>query len=128
MDNEFKSEVKEWLEAIMPSVAATIAEVLTPETLRECAKEESIHGPYSIDIDELEGPVTAIAFHVMVVNEMAMVAVNGTIRDNEDFSSEMKFDMLFSCDELEEKIQDETHIAYLVEDLLTQVETGYSEE
>lgn len=128
MDNEFKSEVKEWLEAIMPSVAATIAEVLTPETLRECAKEEAIHGPYSIDIDELEGPVTAIAFHVMVVNEMAMVAVNGTIRDNEDFSSEMKFDMLFSCDELEEKIQDETHIAYLVEDLLTQVETGYSEE
>ena len=128
MDNEFKSAVKGWLEAIMPSVAATIAEVLTPETLRECAKEEAIHGPYSIDIDEFEGPVTAIAFHVMVVNEMAMVAVNGTIRDNEDFSSEMKFDMLFSCDELSEKIQDEEHLATIVDDLLTQVENGYREE
>lgn len=128
MDNEFKSAVKGWLEAIMPSVTATIAEVLTPEILRECAKEEAIHGPYTIDIDELEGPVTAIAFHVMVVNEMAMVAVNGTIRDNEDFSSEMKFDMLFSCDELAEKIQDEEHLATIADDLLTQVENGYREE
>lgn len=128
MDNEFKSAVKEWLEAIMPSVSATIAEVLAPETLREFAREEAIHGPYTIDIDELQGPVTAITFHVMVVNEMAMVAVNGTIRDNEEFSAEMKFNMLFSCDELAEKIQDEEHLATIVEDLLTQVEDGYREE
>lgn len=128
MDYEFKSAVKEWLEAIMPSVAATIADVLTPEILRECAKEEAINGPYTIDIDELAGPVTAIAFHVMVVNEMAMLAVKGTIRDNEEFSTEMKFDMLISCDELAEKIQEEEYLATLVDDLLTQVENGYDEE
>ena len=31
MNNDFKNAVKGWLEAIMPSVAATIADVLTPE-------------------------------------------------------------------------------------------------
>ena len=82
MNNDFKNAVKGWLEAIMPSVAATIADVLTPEALRECAKEEAVHGPYTINIDELNGPVKAIAFHVVVVNEIAMFAVNATIRNN----------------------------------------------
>ena len=41
MNNDFKNAVKGWLEAIMPSVAATIADVLTPEAHRECAKEEA---------------------------------------------------------------------------------------
>lgn len=99
MNNDFKNAVKGWLEAIMPSVAATIADVLTPEALRECAKEEAVHGPYTINIDELNGPVKAIAFHVVVVNEIAMFAVNATIRNNEDFSSAIKFDIVFSCDE-----------------------------
>ena len=39
MNNDFKNAVKGWLEAIMPSVAATIADVLTPEALRECARK-----------------------------------------------------------------------------------------
>ena len=49
MNNNFKNAVQGWLEAIMPSVAAAIADVLTPEALRECAKEEAIHGPYTIN-------------------------------------------------------------------------------
>ena len=128
MNNDFKNAVKGWLEAIMPSVAATIADVLTPEILRECAKEEAIHGPYTINIDELNGPVKAIAFHVVVVNEIAMFAVNATIRNNEDFSSAIKFDMVFSCDEFVEKIQEDEQLATLVSDLLIQVEEGYIEE
>ena len=80
MNNDFKNAVKGWLEAIMPSVTATIADVLTPEALRECAKEEAIHGLYTINIDEYNGPITAIAFHVVVVDEIAMLAVNATIR------------------------------------------------
>ena len=128
MNNDFKNAVKGWLEAIMPSVAATIADVLTPEILRECAKEEAIHGPYTINIDELNGPVKAIAFHVVVVNEIAMFAVNATIRNNEDFSSAIKFDMVFSCDEFVEKIQEDEQLASLVSDLLAQVEEGYIEE
>ena len=128
MNNDFKNAVKGWLEAIMPSVAATIADVLTPEILRECAKEEAIHGPYTINIDELNGPVKAIAFHVVVVNEIAMFAVNATIRNNEEFSSAIKFDMVFSCDEFVEKIQEDEQLASLVSDLLAQVEEGYIEE
>ena len=128
MNNDFKNAVKGWLEAIMPSVAATIADVLTPEILRECAKEEAIHGPYTINIDELNGPVKAIAFHVVVVNEIAMFAVNATIRNNEDFSSAIKFDMVFSCDEFFEKILEDEQLATLVSDLLAQVEEGYIEE
>ena len=128
MNNDFKNAVKGWLEAIMPSVAATIADVLTPEILRECAKEEAIHGPYTINIDELNGPVKAIAFHVVVVNEIAMFAVNATIRNNEDFSSAIKFDMVFSCDEFFEKILEDEQLATLVSDLLIQVEEGYIEE
>ena len=128
MNNDFKNAVKGWLEAIMPSVAATIADVLTPEILRECAKEEAIHGPYTINIDELNGPVKAIAFHVVVVNEIAMFAVNATIRNNDDFSSGIKFDMVFSCDEFVEKIQEDEQLASLVSDLLAQVEEGYIEE
>ena len=128
MNNNFKNAVKGWLEAIMPSVAATIADVLTPETLRECAKEEAVHGPYTINIDELNGPVKAIAFHVVVVNEIAMFAVNATIRNNEEFSSGIKFDMVFSCDEFGEKIQEDEQLSTLVSDLLAQVEEGYIEE
>ena len=128
MNNDFKNAVKGWLEAIMPSVAATIADVLTPEILRECAKEEAIHGPYTINIDELNGPVKAIAFHVVVVNEIAMFAVNAIIRNNEEFSSGIKFDMVFSCDEFVEKIQEDEQLATLVSDLLAQVEEGYTEE
>ena len=128
MNNDFKNAVKGWLEAIMPSVAATIADVLTPEILRECAKEEAIHGPYTINIDELNGPVKAIAFHVVVVNEIAMFAVNAIIRNNEEFSSAIKFDMVFSCDEFVEKIQEDEQLASLVSDLLAQVEEGYIEE
>ena len=128
MNNDFKNAVKGWLEAIMPSVAATIADVLTPEILRECAKEEAVHGPYTINIDELNGPVKAIAFHVVVVNEIAMFAVNAIIRNNEEFSSAIKFDMVFSCDEFVEKIQEDEQLATLVSDLLIQVEEGYIEE
>ena len=128
MNNDFKNAVKGWLEAIMPSVAATIADVLTPEILRECAKEEAVHGPYTINIDELNGPVKAIAFHVVVVNEIAMFAVNAIIRNNEEFSSAIKFDMVFSCDEFVEKIQEDEQLATLVSDLLAQVEEGYIEE
>ena len=128
MNNDFKNAVKGWLEAIMPSVTATIADVLTPEILRECAKEEAIHGPYTINIDELNGPVKAIAFHVVVVNEIAMFAVNAIIRNNEEFSSAIKFDMVFSCDEFVEKIQEDEQLASLVSDLLAQVEEGYIEE
>ena len=128
MNNDFKNAVKGWLEAIMPSVAATIADVLTPEILRECAKEEAIHGPYTINIDELNGPVKAIAFHVVVVNEIAMFAVNAIIRNNEEFSSAIKFDMVFSCDEFVEKIQEDEQLATLVSDLLAQVEEGYIAE
>lgn len=128
MNNDFKNAVKGWLEAIMPSVAATIADVFTPETLRECAKEEAAHGPYTIIIDELNGPVKAIAFHVVVVNEIAMFAVNATIRNNEEFSSAIKFDMVFSCDEFVEKILEDEQLATLVSDLLAQVEEGYIEE
>ena len=128
MNNDFKNAVKGWLEAIMPSVAATIADVLTPEILRECAKEEAIHGPYTINIDELNGPVKAIAFHVVVVDEIAMLAVNATIRNNEEFSSGIKFDMVFSCDEFVEKILEDEQLATLVSDLLAQVEEGYIEE
>ena len=128
MSNDFKNAVKGWLEAIMPSIAATIADVLTPEILRECAKEEAIHGPYTINIDEYNGPITAIAFHVVVVNEIAMFAVNAIIRNNEEFSSAIKFDMVFSCDEFVEKIQEDEQLATLVSDLLAQVEEGYIEE
>ena len=128
MNNDFKNAVKGWLEAIMPSVAATIADVLTPEILRECAKEEAVHGPYTINIDELNGPVKAIAFHVVVVNEIAMFAVNAIIRNNEEFSSAIKFDMVFSCDKFVEKIQEDEQLASLVSDLLAQVEEGYIEE
>ena len=128
MNNDFKNAVKGWLEAIMPSVAATIADVLTPEILRECAKEEAIHGPYTINIDELNGPVKAIAFHVVVVNEIAMFAVNAIIRNNEEFSSAIKFDMVFSCDKFVEKIQEDEQLATLVSDLLAQVEEGYIAE
>lgn len=128
MNNDFKNAVKGWLEAIMPSVAATIADVLPPEVLRECAKEEAVHGPYTINIGELNGPVKAIAFHVVVVNEIAMFAVNAIIRNNEEFSSAIKFNMVFSCDEFVEKIQEDEQLATLVSDLLAQVEEGYIEE
>ena len=57
-----------------------------------------------------------------------MFAVNATIRNNEEFSSAIKFDMVFSCDEFVEKIQEDEQLATLVSDLLAQVEEGYIEE
>ena len=66
--------------------------------------------------------------YVVVVDEIAMLAVNATIRNNEEFSSGIKFDMVFSCDEFVEKIQEDEQLATLVSDLLAQVEEGYIEE
>lgn len=124
MNNDYKNAVKGWLEVIMPSVASIIADNLDSDVLNECAKEQAIHGPYTIDIEEMKGPITSILFHVMVVDDMVMMSVNGNFRSSEQNSSDMKFDMVFSREELVEKVQDEEHLTLIVEDLIEQMENA----
>lgn len=127
MTANFKNAVERWLNAIIPSVAATIPDLLTQDVLAECAKENCIHGPYSINFDKFGGPITAVNFYVMVAEKNMVLAVTASIRDNEAFIPEINFDMVFQVDEFAEKIQEKDSISTIISNLLKQIGYGYVE-
>ena len=51
--------VKSWLEAIMPAVVETLVANLTVEALHEMGKEEGIHGPIVVNLEEFCAPIRA---------------------------------------------------------------------
>lgn len=120
MDDKMINAVKNWLEAIMPAVVETLVANLTMEALHEMGKEEGIHGPIAVNLEEFRAPITAINFYTMVVEDGMMLATTADIKDAEDNAPEIGFDMFFPISEFAETITDEEHVQQLVNRVLEQ--------
>lgn len=121
MNTDTQSPVYRWLTHIMPDVVATLAELITPDTIMEMSKELGVHGPYTISIEELRGPITDINFHFMVVPPTMMMSTTATFRD-EAYTPPLSFDMLFTIDDFATEVANEEHRQRLVETLVSQYE------
>ena len=112
MDDKMIDAVKNWLEAIMPAVV---------ETLHEMGKEEGIHGPITVNLEEFRVPITAINFYTMVVENGMMLATTADIKGAEDNTPEIGFGMFFPIAEFAETVADEEHVQELVNRVLEQM-------
>ena len=120
MDDKMINAVKNWLEAIMPAVVETLVANLTEEALHEMGKEEGIHGPITVNLEEFHAPITAINFYTIVVEDGMMLATTADIKGVEDKTPEIGFDMFFPIAEFAETIADEEHVLLLVNRMLEQ--------
>lgn len=122
MNEELIESVKEWLEDIMPSVVENLTgEVLTPETLSEMGKEQAIHGPITIDLEEFAAPITAINFFVMVQSEVVLLATTSVVKDApEDFNPPIQFGSVFTIDKFAKEFVSKNNQKRLVKDLVEQ--------
>ena len=120
MEEKMIESVKNWLEAIMPAVVETLVANLTNEALHEMSKEEGIHGPITVNLEEFRAPVTAINFYTMVVEDGMMLATTADIKGVENSTSEIGFDMFFPIAEFAKTIADEEHVQQLVNQVLKQ--------
>ena len=119
MEDRMIIAVQNWLNAIMPAVVETLVATLTEETLREMAKEEGIHGPVDIDLEEFRAPIKAIKFYTIVVNDGLMLATDATIDGaSADAEPQLSFDMFFPISKFAESISDEEHIQQLVDHVM----------
>ena len=120
MDDKMINAVKNWLETIMPAVVETLVTNLTVEALHEMGKEEGIHGPIAVNLEEFRAPITAINFYTMVVEDGMMLATAADIKGAEDNTPEIGFDMFFPITEFAATIADKGHVQQLVTRVLEQ--------
>ena len=120
MDDKMIDAVKNWLETIMPAVVETLVANLTVEALHEMGKEEGIHGPIAVNLEEFRAPITAINFYTIVVEDGMMLATTADIKGAEDNTPEIGFDMFFPITEFAATIADEEHVLQLVTRVLEQ--------
>lgn len=121
MNEKLITSVTEWLESIMPSVVETLVDALTPETLEEMGKEQGIHGPISIDLEEFEAPITAINFFVVVQRDAVMLATTADIKDApEDYAPPIKFGYVFTADQFAKGFTAPDYAKRLTDDLVGQ--------
>lgn len=119
MDEKKINAVKSWLEKIMPAVVETLVASLTEEVLYDMSKEEGIHGPIAVNLEEFRAPITAINFYVIVVDDGMMLATTGDVK-GVSIAPEIGFDMFFPIADFSESIADEEHLKKLVNCVLEQ--------
>lgn len=120
MDDKKINAVKNWLETIMPAVVETLVANLTEEALHKMGKEEGIHGPIIVNLEEFRAPITAIKFYTMVVDDGMMLATTADIKGTEGNTPEIGFDMFFPVAKFAETISDEEHVQQLVSRVMVQ--------
>ena len=115
MEEKMINAVKNWLESIMPAVVGTLVIALTEDALYEMGKEEGIHGPIAVNLEEFRAPVTAINFYTIVVNDLMMLAATANIKDaHEGYSPDIKFDFLFRIPDFAVSVSVEENVKKLV--------------
>ena len=115
MDEKMIDAVKNWLEAIMPTVVETLVATLTEEALLDMGKEEGIHGPLVVNLEEFRAPVTAINFYTIVVNDLMMLAVTANVKDSHyGYTPDIKFDFVFRISDFAESISAEEYMQKMV--------------
>lgn len=119
MDEKMIDAVKQWLDAVMPAVAETVANTFTEEKLREMGKEEGVHGPMTVNLEEFRAPITALNFYVVVVEDTLLMAVTTKVKDVDD-SPSLSFDMFFTIADFATTITDDEHVSQLADTVLGQ--------
>ena len=119
MDEKMINAVKQWLEAIMPAVVETLANILPEDALREMGNEEGVHGPVSVDLEEFGAPITAIDFYVVVVEDTLLLATAAKIKDCDE-KPKLAFDMFFTIADFATTIADDKHVSQLADTVLGQ--------
>ena len=119
MDEKMISAVKNWLENVMPAVVETLVACLTEEVLRDMGKEEGVHGPIAVNLEEFRAPITAINFYVIVVDDGMMLATTADVKEA-SVAPEIGFDMFFPIADFSESIADGEHLKKLVNCVLEQ--------
>lgn len=119
MDENMINAVKSWLEKIMPAVVETLVASLTEEALYDMGKEEGIHGPIAVNLEEFRAPITAINFYVIVIDAGMMLATTADVKGASG-AAEIGFDMFFPIADFSESIADEEHLKKLVNCVLEQ--------
>ena len=115
MEEKMINAVKNWLDAIMLCVVEMYVEEHTVDVLREMGKEEGIHGPFIINLEECNAPVTAINFYAMVVNDIMMFAATADIKNaREGYVPEIKFEFVFRVADFAESISTDENVQKLV--------------
>lgn len=115
MEEEMINAVKNWLESIMPAVVEMLVAALTEDSLYEMGKEEGIHGPIAVNLEEFRAPVTAINFYTIVVNDLMMLAATAIIKEaHEGYSPDIKFDFVFRIPDFAESVSTEENMQKLV--------------
>ena len=119
MEDRMTNAVKRWLETIMPAVVDTLVAGLSEDVLRDMGKEQGIHGPITVGLEEFNAPVTAVRFYVSVVDDSMVLATDATVRGvSEDSMPELEFDMAFPIADFAERIADEGQVRKLVSRVL----------
>lgn len=87
----------------------------TDDVLREMGKEEGIHGPFIINLEECNAPVSAINFFAIVVNDIMMFATTADIKNaREGYVPDIKFEFVFRIADFAESISTEENVQKLV--------------
>lgn len=114
MEEKMINAVKNWLEAIMPAVVETLVAALTEDALCKMGKEEGIHGPIVVNLEEFRAPVTAINFYTIVVNDLMMLATTANIMDaHKGYTPDIKFDFVFRIPDFAASVSDEETVRKL---------------
>lgn len=114
MEEKKIEAVKRWLEAIMPAVVETLVASLTEEVLHDMGKEEGIHGPIAVNLEEFRAPITAINFYTIVVEDGMMLATTADVNGKNIFPG-ISFDMFFPITDFATSIVNEEHVQQLVD-------------
>lgn len=120
MDDKMFNAVKSWLEVVMPAVVETFVANLTKETLYEMGKEDGVHGPIVVNLEEFHAPITAINFYTVVVEDVMMLATTADVKGAEGNAPKINFDMFFPIADFTETIVNEEHVQQLVNRVLKQ--------
>lgn len=117
MEKELTEALGKWLGAVTPLVVETLTEILTPENLSEMRKEEGVHGPLVINMEQFRAPITGVNFYVVVVEDTMMLAT--TIRTKEEESlGDICFDMVFTTSAFPEDIKKEENVKAIKDRIL----------
>lgn len=122
MDNKLLEAVKTWLEGLMPSVAESLGEMLTTEELAEMGAESAINGPVTLDLSNMQAPITALNFFVMVKKNTALLAVTADIKDApDDYNPPLRFNHFFpSISRFAADVADDENMSKMVDDIIEQ--------
>ena len=121
MNVQLSTSLRHWLEGIMPSVAATLVDILNPERLQELSQEGGVAGPFRLNLENFRAPITALHFYTVVTDAGLLLAVKVIVKgqDGEIMESPgIQFDMFFTLSDFPTDICDEEHLRQLVDTIM----------